>query len=98
MEKLWFKAKRYGWGWTPATKEGWALTVIYILLLVDIFADTEQYRDSVSDTISTFGYRFILVTILFITICYVKGEKPRWSWGNKATTDKKDNSIENSGR
>lgn len=24
--RLWFKAKRFGWGWVPVTWEGWALT------------------------------------------------------------------------
>jgi hypothetical protein len=22
-EKLWFRAKRYGWGWTPTSWQGW---------------------------------------------------------------------------
>lgn len=26
--KLWFKAKNYGWGWYPVTWEGWTVTII----------------------------------------------------------------------
>ena len=25
--KFWFKRKKYGWGWRPASYEGWAVTL-----------------------------------------------------------------------
>ena len=33
MKKLWFKAKRFGWGWYPVSPEGWLVTIIYAGLL-----------------------------------------------------------------
>ena len=33
-KKLWFKAKNYGWGWYPASREGWLVTGAYLLIVI----------------------------------------------------------------
>jgi hypothetical protein len=82
MTKLWFKAKRYGWGWTPVTWEGWLVVILYIafvLWFAFVFTDQEQ-RDG--NLLVNFGFGIVVPTALLIWICYKKGEKPRWSWGD----------------
>ena len=80
MKKIWFKAKKYGWGWYPASWEGWAVILIYLLIigvLVYIFqTNIEKYLDIY------FALVFIF-TALLIYISYKKGEKPGWHWGDK---------------
>lgn len=80
QNKLWFKAKRYGWGWTPSSWEGWAVIVLYV---VDVFLVTvliDQYvSESISPWIALFG--IVPSTAFLIIICYIKGEKPGWRWG-----------------
>lgn len=75
MTKLWFKAKKYGWGWTPCSKEGWLLTLLFILAVVTIamrYAETNKIM---------FSSSLIALVAVFLFIAYKKGEKPRWSWG-----------------
>jgi hypothetical protein len=31
MRNIWFKAKRYGYGWTPYTWEGWLVFFIFLI-------------------------------------------------------------------
>ena len=31
---VWFRARRYGWGWTPASAEGWIVTIIVAIALI----------------------------------------------------------------
>jgi hypothetical protein len=81
-KKLWFKAKRYGWGWTPVTWEGWAVTFIWILGIIKIAKDADKNSHSASDTILKAIIPFIIISVLLMIICYLKGEKPRWRWGN----------------
>ena len=33
-EGYWFKRKWFGWGWTPATWEGWVATIIYVGVII----------------------------------------------------------------
>jgi hypothetical protein len=30
----WFKRKRYGWGFTPATWQGWAVVLGYLIVVI----------------------------------------------------------------
>lgn len=82
-KKLWFKAKAYGWGWEPASKEGWLVLVVYIVLMVGMFFYFDQIASSEIDTLINFAIAYIPLTFLLFFICVKKGEKPRWRWGRK---------------
>jgi len=74
----WFKRKLYGWGWTPATLQGWLVTLVYILLLVtSVFI----LRGKSAINATLFVVSLVILTSIFIFIACKKGEKPRWQWG-----------------
>jgi len=77
---IWFKAKKWGWGWRPISWQGWGVTALYVLSLLRLALEAKK-QHSVSDFLINFGLDFIVLTIPFLIICYLKGEKPRWSWG-----------------
>jgi hypothetical protein len=85
-KKLWFRNKRYGWGWTPATREGWFAILIYVLLLIPIMRNFILLADSGEpldlNVVTAIG-RVFLLTFALILLCYHKGEKPSWHWGEK---------------
>jgi len=72
---LWFGQKKYGFGWTPLTWQGWAIVAVYT---IGILSDLYVVRDH-----ATFLLHALLYTVLLIAICYLKGETPRWNWGKK---------------
>lgn len=76
----WFKAKAFGWGWTPVTWQGWAVTLAYIALIF-LFSLTVDESSADREAFFTFVLPVILLTIIFIYIAYKKGEKPGWHWG-----------------
>lgn len=77
---LWFKRKWYGWGWTPATWQGWFVVVLYVFLVV-FFALKIDNASSMREVIFAFILPVTLLTITLIRICYKKGESPKWQWG-----------------
>lgn len=79
--KLWFKAKRYGWGWYPATWEGWAVLFIYIALMVSVAAAIDESAQPTNATIAVVVTTWIILTVALLAMCYATGEKPRWRWG-----------------
>ena len=79
----WFKAKQYGWGWTPATWQGWAILVLYVLLIIHDFRRLDRLSHSVSDLLINFVPNTVILTLALIGICYLTGEPPKWQWGNK---------------
>jgi hypothetical protein len=83
----WFKAKLYGWGWTPATWQGWVVLGSYIVLVL-FFGLTLDPTSPPREVAFTFLIPVAFLTISLIRICYKTGEKPRWQWGLSLDTDK----------
>lgn len=83
-KKIWFKRKLYGWGWTPATWEGWIVTLVYFVLILILVLNIGESIPGNPDSGSNFlvfGFPVLALSLLFIYIAYKKGEKPRWQWG-----------------
>jgi uncharacterized membrane protein HdeD (DUF308 family) len=81
-KKLWFKAKLYGWGWTPVSWQGWLIIAAYVAALIFFVARLEERTHSASGFLLGFAPYFIVLTVLLLVVCYKKGEKPGWHWGN----------------
>lgn len=77
--KKWFKAKHYGWGWYPATWQGWLVTAGFVVGLVW----NSTRLDNTSPAIPTTVIQNFGLVALLILICYLTGEKPGWRWGGK---------------
>lgn len=78
-QNIWFKSKRYGWGWTPSTWQGWSVLVVFLVLII---GNAQRLRVG-HDTAVPIEFLIetgLLVGVL-IGICYWKGEKPGWRWG-----------------
>lgn len=84
MQKLWFKAKTYGWGWTPCSWEGWAVTALAILSILLNARIVERYAETPLDVVLGSVIPIFITAALLIIICIVTGEKPGWRWGNRS--------------
>lgn len=82
VKKLWFKRKLFGWGWYPASWEGWLVTLLYIALVV-LASLTIDGSSPPREVAFTFLLPVALITILFLRIAYRTGEAPRAQWGGE---------------
>jgi len=81
----WFKRRLYGWGWAPATWQGWLIVLAFIsVILLDglwLVSNAPNGQEP-STMVSTIFMGIIAISIIaLIVLCYIKGEKPGWSWG-----------------
>jgi len=76
-DELWFKAKRFGWGWTPSNWRGW-LVIILAFAIIGLFALNTDFENEFE--IVKFFIKEGAVIGLLIWVCWKKGEKPRWRW------------------
>ncbi len=75
--KIWFPAKRYGWGWGfPTCWQGWVVVAIYLAAVA--LCAWLLSRHTALYIGMAIGFSAIL-----LLICWLKGEKPRWRWGAK---------------
>jgi hypothetical protein len=78
-KKIWFPAKRYGWGWgPPKCWQGWAVIIIWLGVLYPGAFILRPDRHLVP----FIGFVFGMAALLML-VCWWKGEKPGWRWGGK---------------
>ena len=76
-EQAWFAAKRYGYGWSlPLRWQGWVGVVIYTAAMVITGLSLSRRHPAI------FGGCLVLFTAAMIAVCVIKGEAPRWRWGD----------------
>jgi len=83
--QLWFRTKKYGWGWTPVTIQGWLVLAVYVAAVtvtVVRFIHRSRTGADVQSATLTFLLWLAGLTAALIAICWMTGERPRWRWGN----------------
>ena len=82
MDKPWFRPKRFGYGATPVSWQGWLIIALFVAGLVadvtlvpTLFAVRETRR-----VVSIAGAAVLVAALLWVTLA--KGAGPwRWRWG-----------------
>jgi hypothetical protein len=83
---LWFKRRRYGYGWIPVTIQGWIVVFVYLVVVVGGAAAFLDAPETTSDRESAFFLLFATIaTMGLLSLTRYKGPKPRWRWGKKPT-------------
>jgi CHASE2 domain-containing sensor protein len=74
-KKIWFPAKRYGWGWgPPCAWQGWLVMLLWLALLC-------AGACFMATRVVLFVAYAVVLSLGLIAVCLIKGEKPRWRWG-----------------
>jgi len=68
--KVWFKAKRYGYGWYPSSWQGLLITITFLLLVLSSFFFIDKNSHSVSDTLINFIPLTIILALILFLIAY----------------------------
>ena len=75
--QYWFPAKRYGWGWgLPTTWQGWGVLIAFIGLVV-----AGAFLFPPRKVLAAYLVYVAVLAVALIAICWLKGEPPRWRWG-----------------
>lgn len=80
-ERYWFKRKAYGWGWVPATWQGFATLIVFLGIFVLLFVPFVNNPPQSSAMIAWFVIKMLLWALALTLVCYLTGEPPRWQWG-----------------
>lgn len=77
MERLWFRANPYGWGWIPATWEGWAVVVGYVVSLAAWMLYYFLGRPIVfgPDVVIEPMMTVLVATAGLVAVCMLQGER-----------------------
>ena len=82
-EGYWFKRKLYGWGWTPATWQGWVSTAVFLIVYVGYAFVSATLTKSLGPANPYFVAPLAIIFFIFLFVVYKKGERPAWQWGKQ---------------
>ena len=83
MTGYWFRPKRYGWGATPITWQGWALTLATVLAIVAVNLGLRLTQPHSWTLAVILSFDALALAFLFV-ICRRKTEGEwRWRWGDR---------------
>lgn len=78
---MWFRAKRYGYGWYPCSWQGWGVLFLFIIsVILHTYNATNIAKSPVDIILGVTAPIFIDVAFLTI-IAWSTGEKASWRWG-----------------
>ncbi|HEV2627804.1 MAG TPA: hypothetical protein VGV41_04085 [Pseudolabrys sp.] len=81
MTRYWFRPKRYGYGATPISWEGWAVTLATVLAMVVVSFALRLETKSYLSLAALIAFDAVALVLLFIVSrCKTEGEW-RWRWG-----------------
>jgi uncharacterized membrane protein len=81
MTRYWFRPKRYGYGATPISWEGWAVTLATVLAMVAVSFVLRLETRSDWALAALIAFDAVALVLLFIVSrCKTEGEW-RWRWG-----------------
>lgn len=75
MERYWFRRRRYGYGWTPCTWQGWLSLAVFLIVVI---GGVSVWHSTVGSIVTV-----AVAGVVFIGLCIVKGERPGWRWGRR---------------
>ncbi len=83
MTTYWFKPKRYGYGATPTTWQGWAVTLgtVAAMVAVSLYLRLSERHNWALAVM--FGFDALAIAFLFIVSRRKTDGEWRWRWGGR---------------
>jgi uncharacterized membrane protein (DUF485 family) len=80
-KEYWFKRKRYGWGWVPATIEGWLVVGVFVVLIA--FGSSLMNGSNAAAGIAC----WVIGVGILIWATFTRSPAAKWRWGWKPDDD-----------
>ena len=83
MMTYWFKPKRYGYGATPTTWQGWALILGTVAVMVAVSIVLRRNEGHYWGTVLMLGFDAVALAFLFVATRRKTDGELRWRWGDR---------------
>ena len=83
MTAYWFKPKRYGYGATPITWEGWAVTLGTVIAMVVVSVCLRLTERHYWALAAVFAFDAAALFALFVVVRRKTDGEWRWRWGGR---------------
>jgi hypothetical protein len=84
MTEYWFKPKRYGYGATPITWQGWAITIATVLVMVAVSLFLRLNTKSFLGLAGLLAFDAAALGVLLVVSRRKTNGVWRWRWGENS--------------
>lgn len=84
MKKLWFRAKRFGYGWYPGSWEGFLVLALYLCVVMLLVWHGRELSAGIS-VLTQIIFPSLSATAALLLCCYLTGETAYWNWSWRDT-------------
>jgi hypothetical protein len=92
--QYWFKRRAYGWGWVPATLQGWLTLVVFLVIFLWLFVPFVNGPEPTGTDTFWFLTKMLVWAAALIGVSYLTGEPPKWQWGIPEDSDKREKGFD----
>jgi len=83
MTQYWFRPKRYGYGATPVTWQGWAVTLGTVAAMVAVSLSLRLSEPRYWALAALITFDLLALAFLVIVCCRKTEGGLRWRWGDR---------------
>ena len=85
MSTYWFRPKRYGYGATPVTWQGWGVVfaAVAVIALAAVFFLGRHHPLGVPTLLAFFASEVVVLAVLWVIVRHKTEGEWRWRWGNR---------------
>jgi hypothetical protein len=83
MSAYWFKPREYGYGATPVSWQGWAITVATMIVVVMTSIVVPALADGAAWALSAIVIDVVAIAVLVIVSRRKTDGEWRWRWGQR---------------
>ncbi|HVX34614.1 MAG TPA: hypothetical protein VHC71_00155 [Hyphomicrobium sp.] len=81
MAEYWFRPKKYGFGATPITWQGWAVTLATVLAMVAVTVFLRLHTRSFLGLVGLFAFDALALGVLLVVSRRKTDGEWHWRWG-----------------
>ncbi len=75
--KVWFKNKRFGWGFAPSTWRGWLFVAVCLTVLITYVVSIDDYSRPIAETLLASLPFVVIMSVVLVMVSYRRGERSR---------------------
>jgi hypothetical protein len=83
MTTYWFRPKRYGYGATPTTWQGWALILGTVAAMIAVSVALRRNEGPLLGIGLMLGFNVLALAVLFVVTRRKTDGEMRWRWGDR---------------
>lgn len=84
VKAYWFVRKKYGYGWTPSTVQGWLVVAMFAFIQIALVVLTQHFLSGINLQATIFSIGTVINVVFLLITTILHAPPARWQWGDSS--------------